>query len=75
VYDEEEDVSLETECIYSVEEELKGLAVALATLDRHGLLTADILSKLSCCQRELRAQKLAEMKQTTITDHFKTPKT
>lgn len=73
--DGEEDESVETEGLYSAEEELKGLAVSSSALERFGLLNADILPKLHGCQRELKAHKVAFMKETTITDHFKTLKT
>lgn len=68
----DQDTSLEAEGLYTVDEELKGVAVTNAALSRLGLLTADLGSKLRGCQRELRAQKIAELKQTTITDHFTT---
>ena len=58
--------------LYTVEEELKGLAVSLPSLERYGLLNGELVNKRQRCQRELRAQKFFDMKQTTITDHFKT---
>lgn len=67
----EKDVSLETDGLYTVEEELKGLAVANADLVRFGLLNMDLLAKIRGWKRKLRAQKLAKLNQTTMTDHFK----
>ena len=68
----DKDEYLEEEGLYTVEEELKGLAVSIASLKGYGLLNTELVSKLRRCQRELRAQKLFDMKQTTIMDHLKT---
>lgn len=72
VSEPEPDGLLRSEYLYSVVEELKGLPLTNATFDWIGLLRADQFTKLRGCQRELRAQKIAEQKQTTIKDHFKT---
>lgn len=67
----EQNASLETNGFYTVDEEIKGLAVADAALVRFGLIKEDLLSKLRGCQCELKAQNIADLKQTTITDIFK----
>lgn len=64
-------MSPETDGLYTVDEVLKGLSSANAALTRFGLLYRVLLATLHGFQRELRAQKLAELKQTTISDHFK----
>lgn len=53
-------------------EELKGLARANATKAHFRLLNADLLTKLRECWRELRAQKIVNLEQTTLKNHFKT---
>ena len=55
----------------SIEEELACLARARAILERQGELSDSGRMGFSSCQRALRLEKLASMKQTTILDHFR----
>lgn len=57
---------------YSISEELKGLAVASAALDRYGLLDGEIRKRISACQRELRLAKVKDLTQLSIPDLLKT---
>lgn len=67
----EQDAALETDVLYNVDEELKGLAVANPGLAPFALLNSDLLTKLCGCQREQPAQKIVDRWRTTINDLFK----
>lgn len=68
----EQDKSSETDCLFNGNEKLKSLAVAHAILACFGLLNEDLLSKHCICKLELRAQIVADLKQITQMDNFKT---
>lgn len=65
------EVPQDYESLSIVKEELNGLAVVSAALERLEYFKSDVQAVLRTCQRELRAQKLANMNQTVITDQFK----
>lgn len=67
----EKEFSLKNKGLYSFEEELTGLAVANPVLGRFGFIDVGLISKFHGFQRELRSKKVAELKQTIITDNFK----
>lgn len=62
---------IETEEALSLEQELQCLAQARSILERHGGLCEAGRKAFSNCQRSLRLEKVASMKQTSILDHFK----
>lgn len=57
--------------IYSVKEQLHGLAVAKDVLSREGLLSEETEKLILDRQRALRFERLQNMRQTSIVDHFK----
>lgn len=66
VYEDHDD---EVESL-SMEKELETLALARSILERHGDLCDVSRNAFGNCQRRLRIEKTASMKQSTILDHF-----
>ena len=56
---------------YSIEEELKGLAVTGSVLDRLGRMDKSLQRRLRACQKDLRLERQAALRQSTILDHFR----
>jgi len=69
----EEDTGVieEEEGDLSAQKTLECLALARSILERHGGLCDVGRNAFSSCQRALRLEKNAAMRQTTILDHFK----
>lgn len=63
---------VEEEVVYSTGEEMKGLSVASAMLERLGLLNGELRKRFRGCQRLLRLEKVISLTQTAISDHFRT---
>ena len=55
---------------YSITEQLKALAISTASVERLGFGDNAYLKAVRGCQKELRAQKAASLRQTTIVEHF-----
>lgn len=72
VLKKKQDVSLVNEALCSVMKMRKDFAVNSAASDHFGLHNDDLLSKLRGCQREMRAQRVAEMNLYTLTNHVRT---
>lgn len=68
---EEDHVKEPTETVqYSVNEQLKGLAVAKAVFDQFGKKNKEFRYIFLECQRSPRLEKVTSMRQSTIHDHF-----
>lgn len=62
---------LEQEGLYSLQDELKGLAVVSATIERLGIIQGELKNGLRAFQREVRLQKVRGIAQSVITDQFR----
>lgn len=60
---------LETEDIYSIDDQLKSLAIAKATSERHNILNEACLQVFLAYQRELRLERKAKLTQKSIYDY------
>lgn len=64
------DAHLEDEVLYSVGEQLGGVAIACAALERLGFFDEEMKRSLGRSQRALRLGRVGGMAQTTSMDHF-----
>ena len=58
------------EDVYTIEEQLRVLAISRSILEKHSALPANLGQAFYNCQRGLRLEKQSRMTQTTILDDF-----